>query len=91
LGRLSASDRPLKSKARLMSTKPPRPERNVRTEHRPLRVRLPGFVGEEAIGLGDAVSRVAHAVGVKPCGGCTQRADWLNHRMIFVGSNHRPK
>ncbi len=74
-----------------MSNKPPPQERNDPAEHRPLRMRLPGFVGEDAVGLGDAVSRIAQAVGVKPCGGCAQRADWLNRHMIFVGSNHRPK
>jgi hypothetical protein len=52
---------------------------------RPHEVRLPGFVGDEAIGLGDALKRVTSAVGVKPCGPCAQRAQRLNQWMVFRG------
>ena len=34
------------------------------------RVRLPGFLLEEEIGMGDAIKRVTYAVGIKPCSGC---------------------
>jgi hypothetical protein len=47
------------------------------------RVRLPGFVSDEDIGLGDVIKRVTHAVGIKPCGGCDRRAASLNHWMVF--------
>ena len=50
----------------------------------PHRVRLPGFVSEEEIGLGDAVKRVTNAVGIRPCGGCEKRAQTLNRWMIFA-------
>lgn len=50
----------------------------------PPRLRLPGFVREEAIGLGDVISRTAAAIGVRPCGGCARRAEALN-RWITVG------
>ncbi len=49
----------------------------------PHRVRLPGFIREEEIGLGDAVKRVAYAMGVQPCGGCERRAAALNRWMVF--------
>lgn len=29
-------------------------------------------------GLGDAVARVTKAVGIKPCGRCEKRREWLN-------------
>ncbi|HEY6990558.1 MAG TPA: hypothetical protein VH369_19335 [Bryobacteraceae bacterium] len=47
------------------------------------RVRLPGFVIEEDIGLGDVVKRATYAMGIKPCGGCEKRAAALNHWLIF--------
>jgi hypothetical protein len=46
-------------------------------------VRLPGFLIDEEIGLGDAIKRVTYAMGVKPCGGCEQRAAVLNRWMHF--------
>lgn len=51
---------------------------------KPARVRLPGFVREEEIGLGDLVSRTAAAIGVRPCGGCGRRAEAMN-RWMSVG------
>ena len=47
------------------------------------RVRLPGFVIEEEIGLGDMVKRATYAMGIKPCGGCEKRAAVLNHWIVF--------
>jgi len=49
----------------------------------PHRVRLPGFVREEEIGLGDVIKRVTYAMGIKPCGGCERRAAALNRWMVF--------
>ena len=53
--------------------------------HQPHRVRLPGFVMEEDIGLGDVVKRVTYAMGIRPCGGCEARAAALNGWMVFSG------
>jgi hypothetical protein len=50
----------------------------------PYRVRLPGFVADEAIGLGDVVQRVTYAMGIKPCGGCERRAAAMNRWMVFT-------
>ena len=47
------------------------------------RVRLPGFVIEEEIGLGDVVKRATYAMGIKPCSGCEKRAAGLNRWMRF--------
>ncbi len=47
--------------------------------------RLPGFItSDDEVGLGDVVKRVAYAMGVKPCGGCDQRAAAMNRWMIFT-------
>jgi hypothetical protein len=54
-------------------------------EYQPHRVRLPGFVKDEDIGLGDALKRVTYAVGIKFCGGCEGRAAALNRWMVFSG------
>lgn len=51
---------------------------------RPYRVRLPGFVSDEDIGLGDAVKHMTYAVGIRPCGGCEHRAAALNRWMVFT-------
>ena len=49
----------------------------------PLRVRLPGFIRDDEIGLGDIVKRATYAMGVRPCGGCEARAAALNRWMVF--------
>ena len=48
------------------------------------RVRLPGFVRDEEVGLGDVVKRITYAAGIRPCGGCEKRAAALNRRVIFT-------
>ncbi len=47
------------------------------------RVRLPGFLIEEEIGLGDAINRITYRVGIKPCHGCERRAAALNRWLRF--------
>jgi hypothetical protein len=59
----------------------------AKTENQPYRIRLPGFVSDKEIGLGDAVKRVTYALGIKPCGGCERRAALLNSRFVLVGRN----
>ena len=60
-----------------------RHNQNDAPEHQPHRVRLPGFLVEEPIGLGDAIKRVTYAMGVKPCASCAKRAAALNRWMVF--------
>jgi hypothetical protein len=55
-----------------------------KTEHKPHRIRLPGFIKEEEIGLGDAIKKVTYAMGIKPCTGCEKRAAALNRWMRFT-------
>jgi hypothetical protein len=47
-------------------------------------MRLPGFVGDEDIGLGDAVKRATSYLGIRSCGGCEQRRVALNRWMVFT-------
>jgi hypothetical protein len=60
------------------------------TEHREeeetatsFRVRLPGFIKDDEVGLGDVVKRVTYAFGIQPCGGCQRRAAALNRWIVF--------
>ena len=55
------------------------------TPRPPRRVRLPGFAADEAIGLGDAITRVTQAIGIRPCDGCKRRAAALNQWIVFSG------
>ncbi|MDE2366882.1 MAG: hypothetical protein KGM95_08110 [Betaproteobacteria bacterium] len=50
----------------------------------PHRMRLPGFITEEEIGLGDMVKRTTSYFGIKPCGGCERRATALNRWLVFT-------
>lgn len=54
------------------------------SEHPPHRVRLPGFITDEEIGLGDVIKRATSYIGIKPCGGCERRAVALNRWVIFT-------
>jgi hypothetical protein len=54
-------------------------------EPKPYRVHLPGFIGDQDIGLGDVIKRATYAIGVKPCGSCQSRATALNRWMVFSG------
>ena len=53
-------------------------------KYQPHRVRLPGFIKDEEIGLGDAIKRVTYAMGINPCGGCEKRATALNRWVTFT-------
>lgn len=52
---------------------------------KPYRVRLPGLVRDEDIGLGDAITSGTAALGIKPCGGCGRRAAALNRWVVLAG------
>jgi hypothetical protein len=47
-------------------------------------LRLPGFITDQEIGLGDLVKRITYVAGIKPCGGCERRAAALNRWMVFT-------
>ena len=58
-------------------------------ERQPYRVRLPGFISDEDVGLGDVIKRATSALGIRPCGSCARRAAALNRWLTF--SSRRPK
>lgn len=68
-----------------MKTKKNKTETVNKPKSQPYRVRLPGFISEEDVGLGDLIKRATSAAGIKPCGGCQRRADTLNRWMVFSG------
>jgi hypothetical protein len=56
-----------------------------RAKPRSYKMRLPGFITEEDIGLGDVIQRATSAVRIRPCGGCERRAAALNRWFVFSG------
>jgi hypothetical protein len=54
------------------------------TEHSRYRVRMPGFLVDDAVGLGDVIKHTASYIGIKPCGGCQRRARTLNRWVAFT-------
>jgi hypothetical protein len=67
---------------RKQEAKPDAPE--PQSDHPPHRVRLPGFLIEDEIGLGDVIKRATYAMGFQPCGGCQKRAAALNRWITFT-------
>lgn len=55
-----------------------------RDERKPFEIRLPGFVSDEEVGLGDIIKRATTVAGVRPCGGCDRRAAALNRRVVVT-------
>lgn len=49
-----------------------------------LRLRVPGFITDEEVGLGDVIKHATSTVGIRPCGGCRRRADALNRMVKFA-------
>lgn len=49
-------------------------------------MRLPGFLlgDEQEVGLGEVIKRVTATMGLRPCGGCQQRAARLNRLVGFT-------
>ncbi len=57
-------------------SKPP-PGRRV-----PSRV-TPEELAQKSRGLGDTIEQITRKVGMKPCGGCKKRRDWLNRKVPY--------
>ena len=64
-------------------------EYSPKPERLPYRVNLPGFIEDEDVGLGDVIKRATSAVGIRPCGGCRQRAALLNRWLAFSGGRQK--
>jgi hypothetical protein len=58
-------------------------------ERQPYRVRLPGFITEKEVGLGDIIKHATSAVGIRPCAGCERRAAALNRWFVFTRPHSR--
>jgi hypothetical protein len=65
-------------------------EASTRAQHT---IRLPSFLVENPVGLGDAIKRVTSSVGVRPCGACAERAAKLDRWLAFEPppSSRRPE
>jgi hypothetical protein len=59
------------------------PDKTASRLHGACVIRLPGFLVEEEMGLGDAIKRVTYALGVTACDGCGKRAEALNRWIRF--------
>jgi len=58
-------------------------ESGERHQIQPYKIRLPGFVSDDEIGLGDVIKRVTSTVGIRPCSGCERRAALMNRWLVF--------
>jgi hypothetical protein len=65
--------------------KPSNDTQPQRANREPFRVRLPGFLVDKDVGLGDVIKRATSAYGIKPCGGCQRRAEALNRWFVIAG------
>lgn len=66
-----------------MSSEQSAGDRSYKSQREPYRVRLPGFINDEEIGLGEVLKRTTSVAGIKPCGACAERARMLNNWMVF--------
>jgi hypothetical protein len=57
----------------------------AKSERAARHVRIPGFVADRDVGLGDVLKRITATVGIRPCSGCERRAATLNSWMVFRG------
>jgi hypothetical protein len=72
-----------------MNNEEAREDHTDKIERQPYRMRLPGFITNEDVGLGDVIKRATSTAGIRPCGSCEQRATALNRWLTFTG--RRPK
>ena len=48
-------------------------------------LRVPGLGADQQVGLGSMIARATAAMGVPACGGCKQRAEALDRRVVLRG------
>jgi hypothetical protein len=53
-------------------------------------MRLPGFLTEQDVGLGQVIKRATASLGIRPCGGCERRAAALDRWVVFRGRRGGP-
>jgi hypothetical protein len=49
----------------------------------PYHVRLPVFIHDRDVGIGDIITRATSIAGISPCGGCVRRAAALNKWIVL--------
>jgi hypothetical protein len=59
-------------------------DRPQKSKNAPHKVRLPGFITDKEIGLGDVIKRTTSYIGIRPCAGCESRATALNRWLVFT-------
>lgn len=59
------------------------------TEVAPHPLRIPGFIIDDEMGLGDVIKRATSYLGLQPCGGCERRAAALNRWLVLAAGNRR--
>ena len=84
LGKLSDAGQDLLEEVMKVDKEAPRAKASC-GKRQAYRVRLPGFVREDDIGLGDVITKSTSALGIKPCVGCGRRAAVLNQWLVFSG------
>lgn len=47
-------------------------------------MRIPVPLLGKPVGAGDAAKALTSALGIKPCGGCKERAEKMNKRVMFA-------
>lgn len=72
-----------------MKKRDAKPEAKDQAERKPYLVRLPGFIPDKDVGLGDVIKRATAAFGVRACGGCARRAATFNSWITFTGPRSR--
>jgi hypothetical protein len=54
-------------------------------------IRVPGFVAERDVGLGDLIGLATRMAGVAPCRGCAERAARLNRAIVMGPTRRQPR
>jgi hypothetical protein len=54
-------------------------------------IRLPRFLVDEPVGLGQVVKRITKLIGVQPCGACEDRAARLDQWLSISPTKQRGK
>jgi hypothetical protein len=72
-----------------MSREQPRVSTASKGRREPHRARLPGFVSDKDIGMGDVIKHATSTIGIRPCGGCERRAAAFNRWFVFSGRRTR--
>ena len=55
----------------------------------PYQIKLPGFINDNDIGLGDLIKKATTYFGIRPCGSCESRATVLNRWMVFTAEKSK--